>query len=612
MQTFTFPLTADDEQRNNDLLTHHKGYNKVIFGGLVLAFSSIETRRVTSRVDTRSWFTKKDAGIDQEVSREYVTNSDGTRSEIVTTINTADDGSVTTTTVETVSSSVPKVTTQTTTTDRPLVDPSTAGLGRDNDLWLEKIDRRITTTVREPSGSTQKFTTVRTDVDPENPKTRYTKVDRYTDSQEVVELRQPHKWVSINGTVTTQWLGPPPEQGNDLTYWDDDMRVKREETQVDTVDNEDGTRTTTTTSRYTDVDGYYKEVIEEKTEDIEPEEDDNVKVTRTVTDPVSERVTERLYRSDNSLISEKVTTTQNYDSLTGEGAVTDTTIIETTTDDLGKVVRKETKTTRYNLTGVENTVEVEEIIEPGQDRITYNRSIERNLETGKETVNTTVTRTTGRGETITESQSTTSGFSKQITSTKRTKEAVNDEIIDDLVNGFIITEYQLSGELMSMPQQFKIKNKYFEHQLAHAFLQVTEDKLSQPKLSPAKKRQLYKDWQVCFYGEPGGTVMGGPVLDRIDMYIMGEHVPVVFNAAADSFKAEYIPGSYGLYRWSMTVSSYKRIVRDRANSYGADMAGGYYGRSDNEHWMGGHIVNDLGEEIQARKDVEDGGQWDYR
>lgn len=613
MTLFTFDITTDIDRRNSQLDNLYKGYNKVKFGGITLAVKSIEPRVITSRIDNKSWLQDVDLGVSETVSTTRKTNTDGTVSKTTVTRTKHRDGSVTTETVERITTETDKATNETETLSVPLVDPSTAGIGNTNQPWTEKLEKKITTTVKEDTSTNTSIVTVRTEVDPENPKNRYEYTETFTDEQYQVQQAKPIIRRSMTGKEFIQRIQPAPPQGQDVTFWNDDMPLTKSEKFTEEIDNEDGTLTTKVTTKDLNADGYLKEVISTTTVDKEPSEDNNTVVTKTVSNQAREVVTETVYDRDGSQVSQTVTESLKYDDVSGESTLSVTESSTTTTDELGKETTVTSRSVFDPITGVETIEETEEITNVGADRITYERNIDVNYESGVKTTSETVTRLDGYGVSTTESRTTRSGISSSDTKreVERVFEPKDDAFVDDIVNGYIITEYTISGELMSQNQVEAIHKKYYEHQVAWAMLKLREEQLALgDRLSPGKRRQLYKEWQEIFSGETGKTVLGGFTLDRIQLYAFGESdIPVVFADSPDAFSFSWIDGGYGLWSWSIKLQKYERIVRDKANTFAQEDLGGIYGRTDNQHWQQG--MGEFSDELTARKDIEDGGSWQY-
>lgn len=189
----------------------------------------------------------------------------------------------------------------------------------------------------------------------------------------------------------------------------------------------------------------------------------------------------------------------------------------------------------------------------------------------------------------------------------------DNALLDDMLNAWIITEYEIAGDLMSMPQYFKIMSKYQQHQIAWGFLKLREEQLALgDRITPDMRKQLHREWQACFLGQNDETVRGGPILDRIEMYAFGQRsIPAVFAPSEDAFDAEWIDGTFGLFSWKLRVQHYQQLVRDKKGTFRQEYAGGFYGRLDGEHWTDGQIPDNQPGEINAYKSAEDGGLWAF-
>jgi hypothetical protein len=480
-------------------------------------------------------------------------------------------------------------------------------------MWDAKVINRRTRTGRIPRGSTVEYVVDVVENDPENPTQTHKKINRHVEQHKPVPPGKPVTRVSVTGAIFDQFIGAPPPQGQDPHWWSEEMLDSSEEELVSTVDNEDGTRTVTTTRVSTDPDGNMREEILTETSTIEPESDDRTEATKTVTSPSETVKTVTLYNTQGTVKNKVTTRTLKFDPYEGTSESQVTEVTETTEDEFGKIVEKYTKTTLQPQTGIEDVEELETILNPGADKISYERTINRDPLTGIESTDESMTITDGYGVSRTTSRNHKKNITKQTTTVTTTKADTLDSIVDDMIDAYVVTEYELAGDLMSMPQVFKIKNKCDQHQLAWGFLQLREQQLELgDRISPAMRAQLWREWQSVFLGEPTETLKGGPVLDRIECYIFGETgIPAVFPADQGAFPVEWIPGSYGLFTWSMKLQTYTKLVRSKDGTFRQEVAGGVYGRVDSSHWLGGSVNETFEEDTDRFKSVEEGGQWQY-
>lgn len=606
---FNFELTEDDLKRNQELTSRATGYNKIIVGGFVLAANQIQFRKRSFQVKTKSWLKRKDLNIPEQPKVTERTNPDGTRSRIIETIEILDNGTQRKTIVEQTFATSKQETTTSEGLTIPLAQPGTSVSTANPQPWTEKLVNTKTKTIRRPKGSSTEFITEVIEDDPENPKNRRKFTKKYTNEQQPLFKPQPIQYITITGDVIYQEIAPLPPQGVDDTWWNQDMYDIEESEEVNTIRNDDGTETTVTTLRSTNPDGIFKEEITEVTQDIEVEDSTHYKVTKTERAPEQEVVTVSLYNKDKALISSTKTSTLKYDVLTGAPTpIQRTETEETVTDNFGKVIQTVSISMLNPITGEEDIDETETIINPGQDQIEYSRNITRDHETGIQNADITVTITDGLGNTRTSTKNERTTFNSTRTTRETITSETDDDLLDDMINGWLVTEYEFSGELMSMPQVHRLQNKYFQHQNAWAFLEVREQQLALgDRVSPEMRKKLWHEYQAVFNGESGETVRGGDVLDRIEVYAYGERaIPAVFAPGPDSFEATPIPGTYGLFSWRLRLQTYEQIVRDRSNTFREEQAGGNYARLDKNHWIGGKIQSD-----HAEDDVKFGSGWTY-
>lgn len=613
-ELFEFTLSADDTRRNTELLSSPLGYNKVVFGGIVLDIESIVPARTSFRIDQNSWMKKVDLGIPNSQSVKYRTNKDGTKSKITTTVTTFLNGNKRTVTEELIYPVAPKTTAESETLKIPVVDPSSDLTldGTPKALWLDKAIQKNTTTLTVPAGQEVGITTTETIINPEDPKNRRIVTEKQVDEQKPIRKPKPVEFTTITGKKYDQFISPYPPQGIDTEWWNDEMFVTRSEDETNTERNNDGTETVTRYQSFQDADGLLKTIVTVETKDLEPEDETNTVVSKSVKQPGSKEVTETLYNKDGTEVSSKVTVTLAYDSITGESAQRVTEVTVTETNEFGKILEKRSVATFDPITEVEEVVETETVLDAGDPVITYSRDISRDLNTGIETLSETITEVDGLGVEQSRTRTETSTVSTTLTEIEEERADVEDEIIDDIVEGFIISEYEMSGELLPINQVFKIREKFQQHISAWAFIAMAKAKLEKgDNLSPAKRQQLYRELQKVYLGDPGELVRGGPVLDRIRLYAWGEvDLPAVFSPN-DGFTATPIPGTWGLFNWTMRLQVIQGVERKKDNSYRQEVAGGVYGRSESDHWLGDGMTSDFVQEVADLKDVSDGGQWPY-
>lgn len=610
---FRFDLNADDIKRNNQLSILYNRLNRVSLGGILLPVKNITPRQPRFDIKSRSWLNKFDFGAKNDRTVTYRENPDGTRQEVTVTVSYLKDGSKVTTTEEREVGTATVQISRSFSEDFPFAT-------NNNEFDLDRAKRKRTIkTVTPPNSVTSYTTEIVETVNTSNNK-KYTYEKKYTDQQKPVPKGKPATITTVNGTIIDQYLGNAPPQGFDLAHWNQDMYETEQETEETTVDNGDGTETVTKTERQKNARGEITDIVTTTVQKKELDTDGST-VTKTVNTPLTEEKTVTRYDSEGNKVSDQKTTTHKYDSINGGVPTSVEVTKEETTDENGKKVLKTITKDTDLVTGVETTVEEEEIVEPGKDIVKFNRQITYDDLNGVEDIKETRTVTDGYGKTTTEEYN----YKKPSSKLKRTVERVisselEDEYIDDFVNGYLIVEYEVKGQVISGAQAYKIMNKFHEHQVAWAFLAMLEDQLGRgDKLSTTKRQQLYRQWQATFLGNYVDNVRGGPVLDRIEFNCFGEEsLPVVFAPSSNAFQIDWIDGSDQLYAWSMTVQTYSPIVREKSGRIGAQpLMGGRYGRSDGEHWYGESTVPELSnpqafqDNALSFIDTDKGGSWQY-
>lgn len=252
-----------------------------------------------------------------------------------------------------------------------------------------------------------------------------------------------------------------------------------------------------------------------------------------------------------------------------------------------------TSSTRESIRTVDangkETLNETETVKRNQNTFTTTRSDSYNYDEGIRTITLTKVTVGVTGTTTTDEKSFRISLNQTAKSVEEITEQREDDLIDHIVYGHFITEFEFSGDVLEPSLVQKLATKNFEHQQAWAMYELLEQQLElSDRITPAAKKKLYIDQYQIFAGAPGTLVRGGPVLDRISLDVFGEEFSqgCVFSPL-NGFRPEYIPGTDQMYRWTLSVRVYRPIVNkgpitlddwsDVANNITLPLIAGVYG-----------------------------------
>lgn len=635
---FSFKLEPYDIQRNLELEHAFKNCLNpsspsspqdtfVILGGLYLPVKSFTPKQTKYEIKTRNWLSRALLGLQNE-RRTVRHNRDGSTTTIVERTLTRRDGTKVTTTEEK-TTGIPFV--SSTTKRRELTDQNNVGqfetltqfpvnatdgsnnlnppaLRQDPSHYNLKKTKTVTTPPdREIEYIHEKqeleFPQAGGDVSDgkhqtyQGAATIRNKVSeyRYVHNKEPLRLAKPVTLVSITGKVINQFLVPQPPQGVDRTWWNDNMgnaetqvpalgyppldtlgyNGVKVETVTYTKNLGDGTVEEKTDTTTTNADG---EVTIESVSVIKPLGDLYTPETfqTTTKEPLKTTVEKKYYDKDGVHVRTESTITSSLHRDTNALPPL-TEVISEVEDERGKKTKVTTKRWKDG-SGKDYEDVVEEIMEMGKHVSTKSISEQIDHETKIKTINTSTTITDSLGNSYTEDESRKEFIGDTVSTSEEITEEFDDLVLNEMVIGSLITEYQISGEFMTADQAYRFLNKHAQHQNAWAMYELLNTQLDLgERISPKILNELFRQQIKVFTGEvtPGvngdGThykvlgSRGGNVLDRIafvgfvDKLDLSEGV--VFAPGPDSFKIEWIDGTDKIFSWSMTLHKYDNLVK---------------------------------------------------
>lgn len=198
--------------------------------------------------------------------------------------------------------------------------------------------------------------------------------------------------------------------------------------------------------------------------------------------------------------------------------------------------------------------------------IVTTRSDSYNYDDNTKTVTLTKSTTEKNGDTKVEEKVFRYVISTEIRSVEVIKEDFEDDLVNNLVSGYSIMEFEFTGEVLEDYLIKLLQTKYYEHQRAWVMLDVLEEQLNLGnRISPDLKQKLYDEHLKIFTGNSpvGDPVRGGTVLDRISLEVFGETFPLGCVFAKDNgMDIKWIPGTDKMYSWSIVVRIYNNVIKD--------------------------------------------------
>lgn len=326
--------------------------------------------------------------------------------------------------------------------------------------------------------------------------------------------------------------------------------------------------------------------ITRKTIQVDLDPDGNKKVTTSIVEEPYIDPIEELRRK----ISEEgsSTTVRNVDGLSettivdtfdadGQKLRTQTTVITRdpttrTTISTDENLNEQTITTRTQTSstdsdGVETVQEEEETIMVGETRtVTYSSAID--YDNRVKTVTMNRQSVDEIGDVRNEEKTVKLSMEESYKTVEEILEQYEDDSIEDLVYGYLVTEFVISGDVLENEYVQPILDKNFEHQAAWGMFNLISQQLDLgDRISPAMRKKLHEDQARIFTGtlSSSGTnkYRGGFVLDRIALEVFNEqYIKGCVFAENDGFSVEWIPGTDRIYRWTLRLQIFQSLVEN--------------------------------------------------
>lgn len=578
---FFFNLHPEALERNNELRSH---FNNVVvsFGGIILPVKSVVPKGTSVDVKSRSWLSKESMGLKTTKNTERI-NKDGTITIIKETRTSDAQGTRIIETEET--------------TYDPVYDADffannpygTLAEFYDALAIRHRGSHTITVTNNSPKQFPKSTTRTTRTLKQGEDKEEVTEVTRTFDAtdnvngvavsevstKKVVDATQPKVFAkpvlltSITGKQFAQFIGAYGPK--DETWWNEEMRGSGPGTSTEDVRTEvsiNGANNTKLTKTFTTrVDAKGNRIKEELSVEepyvdpvarLEAERD---RETTTTSETITQGLTERAFTTVYDKFGNKISETERN--------VLRTPSVETSSTE--EISSEGTKTTRNSTktidpqTGEEIVVETE-TQENTANKTTVTRTDSIDYDSNVKTVTLSKTVTERNGDTRTEEKV----VRYPIRTTQRTVEKITeefeDDIIDKIVQGTFVMEFQFSGELIEDDIARLLMEKNFQHQKAWGMLELLEQQLELgSRIQLPTKKKLYEEYIRILAGNlpVGQEVREGPVLDRIELEVFGEEFQLgcVF-AKNDGFKMEWIPGTEKMYSWTLNVQVLNNIIEN--------------------------------------------------
>jgi len=605
---FVFDLTAEQLIRNDELKTaYEKAFVSV--GGLVLPVSTVIPKQRRNEIRSRSWVTRNLVGL-KDIKRTTRINSDGSTTVIVEKSFYRADGTfvreITETTQEddTVSSLF-HGTNPYLTLNELFNAVSTLKRGSStitiNEHTPKQFPREIRrTTITNPPDSQIETTQVETKTFEASPpaesgedyalKTIHTKQETYLSEPKV--FADPVVLTSITGKQFVQYIRPAgPDAEEDKTWWSDEMRSTPLPSQPTQAGQADAGSTSDIIEDLTINPQGNK--ITRKTIQTDVDPDGNRKVTTSFIeepyiDPLeelrrkySEESSSTTVRNVEGLVEGTVVETFNIDgeklsvqttTVTRQPSVRVTTSIDE--DLVENTITTRTSEVSIDEDGVETVTDVELTEKTGLTRrITYTTSIDydarkKSISFTRETTNSDPDVIAVQGEIVTEDMNITISLDTPIKTLEETLEQYQDDQVEEVVYGHMVTEFEISGEVLENEYVQPIMDKYLQHQTAWGMFNLLSQQLDLgDKISPDLRKTLHQDQAAIFTGtlnedSPSpNRYRSGFVLDRMSLEVFNEryHVGCVF-AENDGFRVQWIAGTDRIYSWTMRLQIYHNLV----------------------------------------------------